>query len=266
MRRALPFKIPKSKAVWSVQDEEKIVVEVEGLSLSYGSVEVLRNVSFSVAKGEFVGIIGPNGAGKSSLLKAILGFVPYTGRVRVEGRVAYVPQLALFNREFPMTVYDFVRLPLRKTRDWKVRVARLLEEVGLEGFGERLVGQLSGGEFQRIALARALAGEPDVLLLDEPESGVDEMGKARFYDLIDELRERRRVTVLMVSHDIGLIFKKCTSIMCLNKTLHCHGPSHAISLSEVRRIFGEFDLWVRADDHFEIEHDAAGRRLKHPES
>ncbi|ODN30188.1 metal ABC transporter ATP-binding protein [Fervidobacterium thailandense] len=232
----------------------EVVLRVEDLTVKLGEVEILRDVSFNVTRGEFVGIIGPNGAGKSTLIRAILGQVPYSGYVGIYGSVGYVPQLPTFNREFPLTVYEFVKLPVRKERDWKEKVEKALESVGMKEFGSKLVGQLSGGQFQRIALARAIVSQPDILLLDEPESGIDEMGKAKFYDLIDELRETRGVTIIMVSHDIGLIFKKCTTIMCLNKTLHCHGPSKEISPLEIKRLFGEFDIWIRSDDHFEVEH------------
>lgn len=232
----------------------EVVLNVEGLTVKLGEVDVLKDISFSVTKGEFVGIIGPNGAGKSTLIRAILGRVPYSGHVEIYGSVGYVPQLPTFNREFPLTVYEFVKLPVRKENKWKEKVEKALESVGMKGFGHKLVGQLSGGQFQRIALARAIVSQPDILLLDEPESGIDEMGKAKFYELIDELREMRGVTIVMVSHDIGLIFKKCTTIMCLNKTLHCHGPSKEISPLEVKKLFGEFDIWIRSDDHFEIEH------------
>uniref|UniRef100_A0A7C4W0I7 Metal ABC transporter ATP-binding protein n=1 Tax=Fervidobacterium thailandense TaxID=1008305 RepID=A0A7C4W0I7_9BACT len=232
----------------------EVVLKVEDLTVKLGEVDVLKDISFSVTKGEFVGIIGPNGAGKSTLIRAILGRVPYSGLVEIYGSVGYVPQLPTFNREFPLTVYEFVKLPVRKEHKWKEKVEKALESVGMKGFGHKLVGQLSGGQFQRIALARAIVSQPDILLLDEPESGIDEMGKAKFYELIDELRETRGVTIVMVSHDIGLIFKKCTTIMCLNKTLHCHGPSKEISPLEVKKLFGEFDIWIRSDDHFEIEH------------
>jgi len=232
----------------------EVVLKVEDLTVKLGEVDVLKDISFSVTKGEFVGIIGPNGAGKSTLIRAILGRVPYSGLVEIYGSVGYVPQLPTFNREFPLTVYEFVKLPVRKEHKWKEKVEKALESVGMKGFGHKLVGQLSDGQFQRIALARAIVSQPDILLLDEPESGIDEMGKAKFYELIDELRETRGVTIVMVSHDIGLIFKKCTTIMCLNKTLHCHGPSKEISPLEVKKLFGEFDIWIRSDDHFEIEH------------
>lgn len=236
------------------------VIQVKDLSVKIEDIDILKNVSFKVRKGEFTGIIGPNGAGKTTLVKTLLGFIPYSGKVTLAGTVGYVPQLSSFNREFPMSVYDFVRLPVRLEKNWKKKVENLLEKVGLEGYGNRLVGKLSGGEYQRVSLARALISEPNILILDEPESGVDEMGKARFYDLINEIRKEKNITILMVSHDIGMIFEKCTSVMCLNKTLHCHGPTSEIDPAQLKKIFGEFDIWIRSNNHFEREH----RHSNHP--
>ncbi|MEN3042720.1 MAG: metal ABC transporter ATP-binding protein [Fervidobacterium sp.] len=230
------------------------MIRVKNLSVKLGEANVLNNVSFEVKKGEFTGIIGPNGAGKTTLIKALLKQIPFTGEVKINGKVGYVPQLSTFNREFPLSVYEFVKLPIMKEKNWRQQVDILLQKVGLEGFGEKLVGKLSGGEYQRISLARALINKPDVLILDEPESGIDEMGKARFYNLLNELRVEKDITILMVSHDIGMIFEKCTNIMCLNKTLHCHGPTKEIEPSQVKKIFGEFDIWIRSENHFEIEH------------
>lgn len=227
---------------------------MNNLNVQIEDIDILKNVSFRVKKGEFTGIIGPNGAGKTTLVKALLGFIPYSGEIILKGTVGYVPQLSSFNREFPMSVYDFVKLPIRHEKDWKKKVEHLLEKVGLKGYGNRLVGKLSGGEYQRVSLARALISEPNILILDEPESGVDEMGKARFYELINEIRMEKNITILMVSHDIGMIFEKCTSVMCLNKTLHCHGPTSEIDPSQLKKIFGEFDIWIRSDNHFEREH------------
>ncbi|ABS60712.1 MULTISPECIES: metal ABC transporter ATP-binding protein [Fervidobacterium] len=240
-------------------------IEVEKLEVKFGDIEILKNVSFKVKKGDFVGIIGPNGAGKSTLIKALIGLIPYKGRVVINGKVGYVPQLASFNREFPISVYDFVRVPIRKSENWKSEVDKVLERVGLKGYGKKLVGVLSGGEYQRAALARALVAKPDILILDEPESGVDEMGKARFYELLSELISEQNITILMVSHDIGMIFEKCTNVMCLNKTLHCHGPTTEIDITEVKKIFGEFDLWIRSDNHFEKEHGGHDKNYNYHE-
>lgn len=240
-------------------------IEVEKLEVKFGDIEILKNVSFKVKRGDFVGIIGPNGAGKSTLIKALIGLIPYKGRVVINGKVGYVPQLASFNREFPISVYDFVRVPIRKSENWKSEVDKVLERVGLKGYGKKLVGVLSGGEYQRAALARALVAKPDILILDEPESGVDEMGKARFYELLSELISEQNITILMVSHDIGMIFEKCTNVMCLNKTLHCHGPTTEIDITEVKKIFGEFDLWIRSDNHFEKEHGGHDKNYNYHE-
>ena len=237
------------------RNSKEKVIAVKDLSVTFGEVEVLRDISFEISKGSFTGIVGPNGAGKSTLIKAILGFIDYGGMVVLNGTVGYVPQLSSFNREFPMNVYDFVRLPIRKEKDWKKKVDVILSEVGLEGFGTKLVGKLSGGEFQRAALARALVSKPDILILDEPEAGVDQMGKARFYDLLNSVKEEENITILMVSHDIGLIFEKCDNVMCLNKTLHCHGPTESMSIEDIKKTFGEFDIWIRSDDHYEAEHE-----------
>ncbi|MGJ8454443.1 metal ABC transporter ATP-binding protein [Pseudothermotoga sp. U03pept] len=236
-----------------------IAIAVKDLSVRFNDVEILKNVSFEIKKGTFTGLIGPNGAGKSTLVKAILGFVEHTGTVLLNGRVGYVPQLSSFSREFPMTVYDFVKLPVRSQPNWKEKANEVLKEVGLGGFGPKLIGTLSGGEFQRVSLARALILEPEILILDEPESGVDEMGKAKFYTLLNDLKDRKQITVFMVSHDIGLIFEKCDNIMCLNKTLHCHGPRQNVNLEEVKRMFGQFDIWIRGLHHYETEHKGSER-------
>ncbi|WP_448374683.1 metal ABC transporter ATP-binding protein [Fervidobacterium sp.] len=235
-------------------ENNDLVIIVANLSVKYEEIRVLENINFNVKKNEFVGIIGPNGAGKSTLVKALLGMIPYEGQVIINGKVGYVPQLSSFNREFPITVYDFVRLPLMREKNWKENVDSTLEKVGLNGFGKRLVRTLSGGEYQRVALARAIVGKPDIIILDEPESGVDEMGKAKFYDLLYELNEKLGITILMISHDIGMVFEKCSTVMCLNKTLHCHGPTDKIKPEDVKKIFGDFDIWIRSHSHYEIEH------------
>jgi len=235
-------------------ENNDLVIIVANLSVKYEEIRVLENINFNVKKKEFVGIIGPNGAGKSTLVKALLGMIPYEGQVIINGKVGYVPQLSSFNREFPITVYDFVRLPLMGEKNWKEKVDFALEKVGLNGFGKRLVRTLSGGEYQRVALARAIVGKPDIIILDEPESGVDEMGKAKFYDLLYELNEKLGITILMISHDIGMVFEKCTTVMCLNKTLHCHGPTNKIKPEDAKKIFGDFDIWIRSHSHYEIEH------------
>lgn len=235
-----------------------VIVEVRNLRFSVGGVDILKDVSFDVEEGEFVGIIGPNGAGKSTLVKILVGEIKkYTGHVRVLGRVGYLPQVQTSRRDFPMKVREFAAMgAYAKERkiSWS-KVKETLEKVGLSNKSEHLIRELSPGEFQRLSLARAILSEPDVLILDEPEAGVDEMGRARFFELLDDLKKRiPHLTVLMVSHDIGMVFQSCTTVMCLNRTLHCHGPTSEIKIEDLKKIFVDFDLWIKGSRHYEIFH------------
>ncbi|MDK2785641.1 MAG: zinc transport system ATP-binding protein [Thermotoga sp.] len=233
------------------------IIEVKDLTYRVRNLEILKNVTFSVEKGEFVGIIGPNGAGKTTLVKILVGEIrDYEGKVVIRGRIGYLPQTHEVQREFPMTVGEFAAMGMygRSRRiDWE-KVRSTLIDVGISHKENDLIRNLSGGEFQRLSLARALLSEPDILVLDEPEAGVDEMGKAAFYELLNRLRKERNITVVMVSHDIGMVFRECTTVMCLNRTLHCHGPTETISPDDLKKIFTDFDIWIRGPRHYEIFH------------
>ncbi|AEH51588.1 metal ABC transporter ATP-binding protein [Pseudothermotoga thermarum] len=237
-----------------------VKIKVENLCVKFGEYYALKNVSFEVKEKEFVGIIGPNGAGKTTLLKVLVGEIKnYSGRVEINGKIGYQPQFHTVNREFPIDVLTYVSLPLyvkhRKfSKELKAKAVEMLKKVGLAEKVSFPVGSLSGGELQRLSLARALLSDADILLLDEPDSGVDEMGKSSFYELLSELKKERNLTIVMVSHDIGLIFKECSTIMCLNKTLHCHAPTEKISPEKLKDLFGQFDIWIRSNGHYEIEH------------
>lgn len=245
--------------------ERNKILEVIDVSYSKNDVEILKNINFEVLSGEFVGIIGPNGAGKTTLAKIIVGEIrDYIGKVYVKGKIGYVPQIKDINRDMPVLVKEFASMGLYGKKgflrfftrqDWK-EVEKKLELVGILSLKDRPVSKLSGGELQRLMLARALLYEPDILLLDEPEAGVDQMGKARFYELIDTMRENENLTVILISHDIGMVFQKCEKIMCLNKTLHCQAPRERISPEDLRKIFSEdFDIWIRGQKHYEREHE-----------
>ncbi|DAB34713.1 MAG TPA: metal ABC transporter ATP-binding protein [Sulfurospirillum sp. UBA12182] len=233
-----------------------IAVMVKDLNYLIGEKYILKNINFSIKKGEFVGIVGPNGAGKSTLIKILIGEIDnYVGEVMIEGKIGYLPQVQTFNREVPINAYQFVKMGSYKNKKNVKLIEKLIEEVGLSGKEKQLVGTMSGGEIQRLSLARALVSEPDILILDEPEAGVDQMGKARFYELLEEFQKRLNLTIIMVSHDIGMVFEKCTTMMCLNKTLHCHGPTEKIKPDELKLLFPDFDLWIRSKNHYEREHE-----------
>ncbi len=217
---------------------ENPVIELRDVWVRFGDVSVLESVSLSVSCCDFLGIIGPNGGGKSTLLKVILGLVtPERGVVRVLGeppersrkQVGYVAQRPAFDRDFPASVWDVVlmgRYPLRGLlRRYGVAdvlaAERALDRVGMTAARHKQIGRLSGGEQQRVFIARALVGEPRLLLLDEPLANVDPAMQSDLYDLLGDLR--RSVTVVMVSHDIGAVSVNVESIACLNRKLFYHG-------------------------------------------
>ncbi|TCD47722.1 ABC transporter ATP-binding protein [Chlorobium sp. N1] len=213
------------------------VVACEGLRVRLGGVDVLRGLTLSVFEGDFIGIVGPNGGGKTTLLRCILGLLrPTEGTIRVFGdppgasfgRVGYVPQRLFFDRDFPIDVEGLVlmgrlsrkRLLQRYGRDDRRKVDMALETTGLGPIRRRQVGALSGGELQRALIARALVGDPELLLLDEPTASVDPDMKTSIYDLLEGLRGR--MTIMLVSHDTGAISRRVTRVACLNCTLDMH--------------------------------------------
>ena len=214
------------------------VIRLDDVWVKYGDITVLEGINLSVQNLDFLGIIGPNGGGKTTLLKVILGLIkPARGKVKVLGAspeksrrfVGYVPQITQFDREFPVAVLDVVLMGrlgrkgfLGKYTDEDKKVAyEALESVEMLEFKDRQVGKLSGGQLQRVLLARALAADPRILLLDEPTASVDEPTKTELYELLKNLN--RKITIILVSHDIGVISSHVDKIACLNKRLFYHG-------------------------------------------
>jgi zinc transport system ATP-binding protein len=228
------------------------VVDLEGVSFSYGGSAVLQRIYLHVEEGEFLGIVGPNAGGKSTLLKLILGLLePQAGRVRVLGQdprlarkaIGYVPQYPEFARDFPISVEQVVmmgRLGLGpnwggyRARD-RAAARQALDEVEAGSLMRRQIGTLSGGQLQRVLLARALACEPRILVLDEPTANIDQRMES---DIFDQLRElNRRLTILVVSHDVAFISEYVQRVACLNRTLSCH-PTSAIDGQLIRDLYG----------------------------
>lgn len=235
------------------------VIELSGVHFSYGAQPVLEDIHLRVQPGEFVGIVGPNGGGKTTLLKVMLGLLrPQRGRVRLFGRdverfqdwtrIGYVPQVAThFDPRFPATVEEvvaagrFARAGLFKRLDRADRAAitAALEMVGLEGLRGRLIGRLSGGQQQRAFIARALAGQPELLILDEPTVGVDCEAQEAFYRLLRDLKRELALTLVMVSHDIGVVTEEVDEIACVNRRLVYHGdPRHFPSGEGLAELYG----------------------------
>ena len=214
------------------------VVSIKDIWVHYDGIPILEGISLSVASGDFLGIIGPNGGGKTTLLKVILGLVnPSHGRVYVLGqapersrhRIGYVPQYNLFDREFPINVRDTVLMGCngkaglirRYSREDKELAQGALKTVGMLSYQKHQIGKLSGGEQQRVFIARALVSRPKLLLLDEPTASVDSSMQTQFYELLVKLK--KDMTIIMVSHDISAVSIYVDKIACLNHQLFYHG-------------------------------------------
>ncbi|WP_207102224.1 metal ABC transporter ATP-binding protein [Paracoccus shandongensis] len=240
------------------------LIEAKGLTIHRpGSHDtVLQGVDFRIEPQEIVTVVGPNGSGKSSLIRALLGHVPLAaGRVaRKAGlRIGYVPQRVQVDTTIPMTVRRFLSLPRRVSGDV---AARVLTHTGVEEVGARQLTQLSGGQFQRVLLARALLHDPHLLVLDEPTQGLDQPGIVAFYKLIEEVRRQTGAAVLMVSHDLLVVMRASDRVICLNGHVCCEGtPQHVSSAPEYRALFGAeaegtLALYQHHHDH-DHDHDAA---------
>ena len=222
------------------------LIRLEKVSFRYGSIPVLEEVNFSVGQGDFVAILGPNGSGKTTLVKLILGLLrPTGGRLFLMGRpveqfidwseIGYVPQKATsVDPLFPASAREVVAMaflpgrlalgPGKREEDRAVELA--LERVGMIAFRNRPIGSLSGGQQQRVFIARAIVNAPRLLFLDEPTAGVDAATQELFYDMLHTLNEEQRITIILVTHDIGIVNRHITKVACLNQRLVFHG-SHA---------------------------------------
>ena len=221
-------------------------VSVEGLGVAFGARPALVDVSFEVPAGSLVGVLGPNGAGKTTLLRALLGELPHAGRAQMSGRAGYVPQHTAAHEGFPIDALGVVLMGRYPRLGWLRRPGAadrklaldLLERVGLREDARRQFSELSGGQRQRALVARALAQEGDVLLLDEPFTGVDAVSHET---LLDVLREQAAAgaTVLMTTHDVGEAGRVCDRLLILNRELVAEGPTEAVFTPQtLRRAYG----------------------------
>lgn len=246
------------------------LARLESIGLSINGRTILHDISLELQKNSILTVIGPNGAGKSTLLRILLGLQEAdSGSVYRQDnlRIGYVPQRVTIDAQMPLTVRYFIQLgcthtgkQTRKERTDKLNT--VLDEVGAKHVIDQSVQSLSGGEFQRVLLARALLREPELLVLDEPAQGVDVNGQSQLYQLIDKLVEKRGFGVLMVSHDLHLVMAKTDKVLCLNQHICCSGhPEDVSKHPEYMNLFGDLtttqSIAVYTHDH-DHEHELDG--------
>jgi zinc transport system ATP-binding protein len=212
-------------------------VEIKNVSISFNEMSVLHDINLSIEENDFMAIIGPNGGGKSTLLKIILGLLtPDTGEVKVFGKdphkvrnlIGYLPQKVSFDPEFPINVFDTVLLGRYKglfkgySKEDKTAVIRALKEIDLLKLKDRQISKLSGGQMQRVFIARAIVRQPKLLIMDEPMSSIDPEMQNSFYELLSNLKNE--MAIVLVSHDVGAVSSQVDKIACLNRELFYHGP------------------------------------------
>ena len=215
------------------------ILKVKNLNVRLNNEKIIEDLSFEVKEGDVLTILGPNGAGKTVLLKTLLGLLPYKAEIewQKEVKIGYVPQRLPFIKDIPMSVEEFFKLK----GVLKEEIKEILNSVGFEeSFLNKKIGELSSGQFQRILVAWALVGNPDVLLFDEPTAGIDISGQETIYSLLSKLKEERNLTILLVTHDLSVVFKFSDYVICLNKCPICQGiPKEVLTPEILYKLYGE---------------------------
>lgn len=224
------------------------LLEIKDLSAGYTNQIILSNINLSVFEQDFIGIIGPNGGGKTTLLKCITGLLkPFSGEVthyqtnENKGFIGYLPQINQFDKKFPISVLDVILSGLMSQKKLfgrysaleKAKAYQLLEQMHISHLAKKPIGELSGGQMQRVFLCRALISQPQLLILDEPDTYVDNRFESELYDILAKLNES--LAIMVVSHDIGIISSYVKTIACINRELHYH-PGREIT-SEILRVY-----------------------------
>lgn len=216
---------------------EKTILRVENLNVEFAKEKILENLSFDVKEGEVLTILGPNGAGKTVLLRTLLGCLPYDGKIEWQERIriGYVPQRLPFIKDIPMSVGEFFKLKGKASG-----LKEILDSVGFkEDILKKRIGDLSSGQFQRVLVARALVSDPQVLLFDEPTTGIDISGQESIYNLLWKLKQKRNLTVLLVTHDLSIVYSLASRCICLNKKMLCLSIPKELTSERLSQLYGQ---------------------------
>lgn len=232
------------------------ILTVENLNVKFDDNEVLKEMNFSVDKGDVLAIIGPNGAGKSVLFRALMNLIRFSGKIEWLGgiKTSYVPQRLNIDKELPLSVLEFMKLK----GGTKEQIINVLGSVGIGDehhienhlFKQRL-GWLSGGQLQRVLIAWAVMDNPDVLLFDEPTSGIDIGGEETIYNLLKRLKRERNLTLLLISHDLNIVYKYANNVLCINKEMVCFGiPNEVLDPAALVNLYGgEASFYKHGHEH-----------------
>lgn len=267
-----------------MQDIMMSVVSVTNLSYTYqvstssSALSVLNDISFSINKGDLLGVIGPNGAGKTTLFSCMLGLLKnYRGEIKIFGQdirknnslvlqsIGYIPQQKSIEQGFPATVQEIVSLGLIGKKNLsKDKLAHALEMVDLSGQNHRRIGELSGGQQQRVLIAKALVHEPRLLILDEPTTGVDVKTQNKFYSLLKNLNQENNLSIIWASHDLNAVKKIASKVMCLNRNMFFHGEtSEFFANDELIRMYSESSMQLHMHSH--LDKNKNPDSIQHPD-
>jgi len=239
------------------------LLRLEKVSVSVGSQEILQGIDLDILPGEILTLIGPNGAGKTTLVRIVLGLMPFSGKRHIQAglRIGYMPQKLELNPQLPLTVKRFLQLSGAHDK----QIQEHATETGVEKIFSYPIQSISGGELQRVLLARALMNQPDLLVLDEPAQGVDVHGQAEMYRLINQIKAEHGCGVLMVSHDLHWVMAQTDKVVCLNQHICCHGhPDHISHDPAFVELFGKevSESLAPYTHHHDHDHDLRGNVLQ----
>ena len=229
-------------------DNTNPILKVENLGVRFDKDQILEGLDFVVNKGEVLAIVGPNGAGKSVLFRALLGLIPYSGNIKWTAglKISYVPQKFNIDKELPLSVAEFLEFKKKSRKD----VFDSLATVGITNehhdkhhierhILKQRLGWLSGGQLQRVLIAWAILDNPDVLLFDEPTAGIDVGGEETIYNLLKKLKDQRNLTILLISHDLNIVYKYANNVMCVNQNMICYGvPGEVLDPASLAKLYG----------------------------
>ncbi|NCP58443.1 ABC transporter ATP-binding protein [Candidatus Wolfebacteria bacterium CG18_big_fil_WC_8_21_14_2_50_39_7] len=226
------------------------ILEVKNLTVNFNNEKVIDNLSFNLKKGENLVVVGPNGAGKTVLLRTLIGMIPFEGEIKWEKdvKIGYVPQKILPEKNIPLSIEEFFNFKKIDSN----QIVKALKSVGINDLSvlKKKIGVISSGQLQRILIAWSLIGNPEILLFDEPLSGIDIEGEETIYNLLSRIEKERDLTIILITHDLSVVYKFADSVLCLNKESICYGPpQEALTPERLSQLYGGEIKLYKHDHH-----------------